>query len=394
MDPDALDEVDPPDEQLDPDALYSTIRAGEPVTIVDIRNTAEFGEWHISGESVSITNIPAYDFIDDENDEVLGRVPKADSLVIVCAEGKSSALIAGWLTQQGLDARNLEDGMNGWARVYVANEVSAYEGPGTLIQYHRPSSGCLSYLLVDGEEAAVFDPLEAFADRYLADAAEMGATLRYAVDTHIHADHVSGLRTLLERGVEGVLSQGSLDRGVTYDQAVTAVSDGDSLSIGTVSIEALHTPGHTSGMTSYLIDDQVLVTGDGLFTESVARPDLEAGAAGAREAAETLYETLQERILSLPGSTVIAGGHTSEAARAGPDGTYTADLDDLRRRMSLLDADRETFVDRILTDMPPRPANYERIIAANLGRETLDEREAFELELGPNNCATSQAALD
>lgn len=394
MDPHTLDEVDPPDEQLDPETLYRQIRDGEPITIVDIRNTAEFDEWHISGASVSLSNIPAYDFIDDENDEVLGRVPAADSLVIVCAEGKSSALIAGWLTEQGLDARNLDDGMNGWARVYVSNEIAAYEGPGTLLQYHRPSSGCLSYLLVEGEEAAVFDPLNAFADRYRSDAEQFGASLRYAVDTHIHADHVSGLRALVEHGVEGILPQSSLDRGVTDDTEVTAITHGETLSVGAVSVEAIHTPGHTSGMTAYLIDDQVLLTGDGLFTESVARPDLEEGDDGAQEAAETLYETLHERILTLPASTVIAGGHTSEAAIPRRDGTYTASLDELRAQMTILDANRETFVDRILSDMPPRPANYERIIAANLGRETLDEAEAFELELGPNNCATSQAALD
>jgi len=82
--------------------------------------------------------------------------------------------------------------MNGWARIYEAVEVTRYDGPGTLLQYQRPSSGCLGYLLYDGGEAAVVDPLRAFTGRYLADADDLGVDLKYAIDTHVHADHISG----------------------------------------------------------------------------------------------------------------------------------------------------------------------------------------------------------
>jgi len=393
MHPDALDEVEPPGDPVDPSTLYEWISAERPVTIVDIRNRSEFEEWHISGPSVTVTNIPAYDFIDDENDAVLQRLPNGDPLVIVCAEGKSSALIAGWLTDHGFDARNLDAGMEGWARVYDSREVAGYEGPGTLYQYYRPSSGCLGYMLTDGDEAAVFDPLQAFTDRYLADAAERAVDLVYAFDTHIHADHVSGVRALVAEGAEGMVPSPAIDRGVTYESAITGVEDGDTVTVGSATIEAVHTPGHTTGMTSYLLAGSVLLTGDGLFTESVARPDLEEGDEGAPEAATELYRSIQERIRELPGDTIIAGGHTSEAAEAGPDGTYTAELDDLLADLSVLNLGESEFVERILTDMPPRPANFERIIAINLGQAEADREEAFELELGPNNCATSREAL-
>jgi glyoxylase-like metal-dependent hydrolase (beta-lactamase superfamily II) len=290
---------------------------------------------------------------------------------------------------------HLEDGMNGWARIYDAVEVTGYDGAGTLYQYQRPSSGCLGYLVVDGDEAAVIDPLRAFTDRYLDDVEEFGADLTYAIDTHVHADHVSGVRELAERGVEGVVPEAAVDRGVTYADEVTLAADGDEFAVGEATIETVFTPGHTTGMTSYLVDERFLATGDGLFVESVARPDLEEGDDGAPDAARTLYQSLHERVLALPDDTIVGGAHASDAAedQAAADGTYTATVGELVERMDALSIDEERFVETVLADMPPRPANYEEIIATNLGQQAVDDETAFTLELGPNNCAASQESL-
>jgi hypothetical protein len=88
---------------------------------------------------------------------------------------------------------------------------------------------------------------------------------------------------------------------------------------------------------------------------------------------------------------VVAPGHYGEAAAPRADGTYTARLGDLRERLSAfdVDADADAFAERVLDGVGPRPANFERIVAINLGRETADEDDAFELELGPNNCAAA-----
>lgn len=393
MQPEDLETGDAPEDPLRPGTLFQWLRGDRSLTLLDIRPKVGFEEWHISGPDVDITNIPAYEFIDGDANELLEQVPAGDPLVVVCAEGKSSALIAGWLASKGYDAVNLAEGMDGWARVYASKEITAYDGPGTLLQYQRPSSGCLGYLLYDGGEAAVFDPLRTFTEGYVSDVAEQDAELKYAADTHIHADHISGVRELVDRGVEGILPKPAVERGVAYVSAVTSIEDGETISVGSTTIQAVHTPGHTTGMTSYRIDESVLLTGDGLFTDSVARPDLEAGAEGATAAASQLYHTLTERILTLPEDTILAGGHTSDVAEPSDDGTYTARLGDVTAAMTVLELDESSFVDRILSDMPPRPANYEQIIAINLGQESADPEEAFELELGPNNCATSRAAL-
>ncbi len=394
MDPEDFPTTDADVPGLSPETLGDRLNADEAFTLLDVRMAPEYEEWHIDGDGVESINVPYYGFLDDDIDpDTLGQVPDDRTVIVVCAKGGASEYVAGRLIEHGYDVEHLEEGMDGWARVYDAVEVTGYDGSGTLLQYQRPSSGCLGYLLSDGDEAAVIDPLRAFADRYRADADRLGVELRYALDTHVHADHVSGVRDLTETGVEGVVPAAAVERGVTYANRVTTATDGDTFAVGDATIETVHTPGHTTGMTSYLLDDAFLATGDGLFVESVARPDLEEGDEGAPDAARTLYDTLQERVLSLDDDVVVGGAHASDAAEPAPDGTYTAPLGELRAEMDALSLDQASFVELVLADMPPRPANYERIIATNLGLETVDGDEAFSLELGPNNCAASQDSL-
>ncbi|MDB2224615.1 MBL fold metallo-hydrolase [Halorubrum ezzemoulense] len=381
-------------DSVDPESVKDRIDAGEDVTILDARMQSDYEEWRIDGENVTSINVPYFEFLEDEiDDDVLDRIPDDREVTVLCAKGGASEYVAGTLTERGYDVDHLEDGMNGWASIYEAVEVDRYDGAGTLLQYQRPSSGCLGYLLYDDGEAAIIDPLRAFSDRYLDDADELGVELNYALDTHVHADHISGVRDLDAAGVEGVIPEAAVDRGVTYADELTTAADGDTFAVGDATVETVYTPGHTTGMTSYLVDESLLATGDGLFIESVARPDLEEGDEGAPDAARLLYESLQERVLTLPNDTLIGGAHFSDAAVAADDGTYTAPIGELVEEMDALTMDEQAFVDLILSDMPPRPANYEDIIATNLGQNAVDDDEAFTLELGPNNCAASQDSL-
>ncbi|WP_132060852.1 MBL fold metallo-hydrolase [Halorussus amylolyticus] len=394
MNADDFPTPDVPIETIAPDELKGRIDAGENITLLDARMQSEYEEWHIDGENVTSINAPYFEFLDDDIDQdVLAQIPDNREVTVLCAKGGASEYVAGELAERGYDVNHLEDGMNGWASIYEAVEVTDYDGAGTLLQYQRPSSGCLGYLVYDDGEAAIVDPLRAFTDRYLEDADDLGVDLKYAIDTHVHADHISGVRALDERGVEGVIPEAAVDRGVTYADEVTQAADGDTFAVGDATIETVFTPGHTTGMTSYLIDDSLLATGDGLFIESVARPDLEEGDDGAPDAARMLYESLQERVLTLPDDTLVGGAHFSDAAVPADDGTYTAPVGDLVEQMDALTMDEDDFVDLILSDMPPRPANYEDIIATNLGQNAVDDDEAFTLELGPNNCAASQESL-
>ncbi|MEF8788534.1 MAG: MBL fold metallo-hydrolase [Haloarculaceae archaeon] len=390
----AFPEPDVAVDSVAPETLKQWIDDGEDVAILDVRAEGEFAEWRIDGEGVEVLNVPYYELLEGVSDEHLDRLPESEDhpLVVVCAKGGSSEYVAGLLEESGVEAVNLAEGMNGWAGIYEYRELDA-DTDATVAQYQRPSSGCLSYLVVSGEEAAVIDPLRAFTEEYLQDAKAMGAELVYAFDTHVHADHVSGVRDLEADGVEGVIPAAAVDRGITYSAELETAADGDTFAVGDVEVETVYTPGHTSGMTSYLVDDAVLLTGDGLFTESVARPDLEEGDEGAPDAARQLYRSLQDRVLALDEDVLVGGAHFSDAAEPAEDGTYTATLGELVDGMDALSMDEEAFVELVLSDMPPRPSNYEEIIGINLGQEEADDGEAFELELGPNNCAASQDAL-
>ncbi|WP_430506437.1 MBL fold metallo-hydrolase [Haloparvum sp. PAK95] len=374
-----------------PETLKERIDSGEGVFILDARSEGDFEEWHIDGENVEIVNFPYFHLIDEIPGDLHEQLPDDRRITVLCAKGGSSELVAENLEAEGYDVEHLEQGMKGWARIYDYSELDV-DADATVAQYRRPSSGCLAYLVVSEGEAAVIDPLRAFTTEYMQDARTLGADLTYALDTHIHADHISGLRDLAtETNATPVLPEAAADRGVEYDVDYETVTDGETLAVGDVEIEVIHTPGHTTGMTAYKVGD-VLFTGDGLFTESVARPDLEDPEA-AKDAARTLYESLQEKVLSLPNETVVAPAHFSDAATPNDDGTYTAELGDLKGRMDALSMDEEEFVEFIVADMPPQPGNYEEIIATNLGQESPDDERAFELELGPNNCAASEEAL-
>jgi len=385
------------EEAISPEELQRRLDSGEPVTILDTRNREEVEAWAIDGPGVERHQVPYAKFLSAKvTGGAADLLPEGigEPVVAVCPRGEASDEVAELLREEGVDAVNLAGGMEGWARVYTAGELPAgTTGEATVLQYRRPSSGCLAYLVVSGasgndrREAAVVDPLRAFADRYAADARERDAELVYAVDTHVHADHVSGLRAVAElAGATPVMAARAVERGVTFD--VETVVDGDVLQVGETAIGVHETPGHTTGMVSLRVGDSLL-TGDTLFAPGVPRPDLQDGEDGAAEYARELHRTLTERFERLEDSVLVAPGHFTPGRPPAADGTYTARLGDLRDSLPVFSLDREAFVERVLADMPPRPANFERIIATNLGRETLSEDDAFEAELGPNNCAAA-----
>lgn len=368
-------------------SLKQRLDDGEQVTILDTRRSADVDQWSITHPNATVVNVPFTAFLD--GDAPVESVPEGvpdGPLVTCCAKAISSQFVAEVLADAGYTVEVLDDGMEGWATLYEATVLAESETV-SLLQYHRPSSGCLAYLLVAGDEAALFDPLRAFTDRYQEDIGVHNATLRYVVDTHVHADHVSGARALAEEtDATLVVPAGAVDRGFDHESYQT-VGDGDTLSVGASQITAVHLPGHTSELTGFAIHAvDVLLTADALFVDGVGRPDLERGEAGATAAAETLFETLQ-KLSDRPAGMTVAPGHVSSDTAAQADGTYATTLGELQNSLDFFALDRDQFVDRVAADLPSRPNNYERIIDVNLGQASVDDDTAFELELGPNNCA-------
>jgi glyoxylase-like metal-dependent hydrolase (beta-lactamase superfamily II) len=381
---------EPPAEpdSVEPAALARRLAAGEPVRLLDVRDRDEIEQWRIEGPSVTATEIPYAKFmaaqVRDEVGELAAEVDGEGPVTVVCGRGEASDYVAGVLAAAGVDARNLAGGMDAWGRVHIPRVVS--EAP-TVVQYERPATGCLSYAVLDGGEALLVDPLLAGVDSYRADLAERGVDLVAVFDTHLHADHVSGLGELTPESGDGsdgprrLLPAGIGERSITYEGDL--LGDGDTLSVGGATVEAVALPGHTTEMTGLRAGD-VLLAGDSVFLDTVARPDLQEGVDPSDQARQ-LYGTLHDRLPA--DDPLVAPGHRRpETALEG--GGYTARLSAIRERVDAFALDREAFVERVLTDAP-RPANVERILAVNRGTEALDGEDGawFDLELGPNNCA-------
>lgn len=373
---------------VSPRALKQRLDDGEQITVLDTRKPAAYESWQITHPNATVTNVPFSEFLDDSGTEPAPEPPDgvpSGPLVTTCAVGLSSEYVAEYLGAAGWEVAVLEEGMEGWANIYEQRPVETGSSATTAVQLHRPSSGCLGYLFVAGDEAVVVDPLRAFVDQYQEIAASRDATVTLALDTHVHADHVSGVRAVADQtDATAVLPEKSRDRGLQFDCRL--VGDGDELALGDHAIAVRELPGHTTEMVGYLFDG-VLATGDTLFLDGVGRPDLEDGDA-AEAAAGQLWESLQS-LSDLPESTTVAPGHVAPTTAPRSDGSFTATLGDLRQLRAFGES-REEFADRVTRDLPPQPANYREIIALNLGQQTADGDEAFELELGPNNCAVSE----
>ncbi|APW99433.1 hydrolase [Halobiforma lacisalsi AJ5] len=357
--------------------LYDDER--EDVLVLDVRHEAEYEEWHVPYS----VNVDVYDELVDDREaaeEQLAGLPDDREIVTVCAAGVVSRTATELLQEMGYDAATLTDGMNGWSRVHRHAPVTT-ELEGTLVQVARPGKGCLSHVLLSDGEAAVFDPSH-YLEEYEAILAERGADLVGVFDTHAHADHVSGGRTLADRHDVPYF----LHPRDALEIDATPIEDGETLEVGSVALEAIHTPGHSEGSVSFDVGGEALLTGDTLFHDSVGRVELgvEAGLedADVEGNAATLYESLQ-RLLDRPDGTVVLPAHDP----GSPDPPVAATLGEVEARNEDLDRDREAFVERLASDVPDHPPNFERVKRTNVGREDVPEEELSDLELGPNRCA-------
>ena len=168
------------------------------------------------------------------------------------------------------------------------------------LQNQDPETATFTYLLADPgtREAVLIDPVLEQVDRDIALLDRLGLTLRYTLETHVHADHVSGGGRLRQR----LGSQTVMHTSGGAACADRLVDDGDVVQVGAVRIEARYTPGHTSGCTSYFVGDRVF-TGDAMLIDGCGRTDFQQGDPG------TLYDSIHRQLFSLPDDTLMFPGH-------------------------------------------------------------------------------------
>ena len=204
---------------------------------------------------------------------------------------------------------------------------------------------------------------------FIDEARRAGVTIDYVVDTHVHADHYSGGRRLAQMaGAPYCLHES--DRGrVRFD--FEPLEDGQSLNLGNVDVEVLHTPGHTPDSICLLVTDRrrgelpwFVLTGDTLFVGSTGRPDL---LGREREMAGQLYDSLHGKLLTLSSDIEIYPGHQAgSVCGAGLSGKPSSTIGFEKRWNPGLSMNKKDFIEYLLREIPPRPAEMDKIVEANI----------------------------
>jgi glyoxylase-like metal-dependent hydrolase (beta-lactamase superfamily II)/rhodanese-related sulfurtransferase len=235
--------------------------------------------------------------------------------------------------------------------------------------------GCLahaSYLIGSEGEAAVVDP-QRDVDQYMAEAAAQGFQIKYVIETHLHADFVSGHRELAKRtGAEIVFSRLA---GAIFPHR--AVAEGDELHVGKAVLRIMETPGHTPESISILVRDsedsaepQRVLTGDTLFVGDVGRPDL-AGGKGYTPAmmAEMMYDTLHNKLLRLPDEVEVYPAHGAGSMCGKNMSKETSSTIGQQRKFNyaLQPMSKDEFVRMMTTDLPPAPDYFAKDAEINRG---------------------------
>jgi glyoxylase-like metal-dependent hydrolase (beta-lactamase superfamily II) len=249
-------------------------------------------------------------------------------------------------------------------------------------QLLNDSSACASYLFGCKTKArfAVVDPHADLVNEYLRIAEAQGIPIVAVLETHVQADHVSGLPELVERtGATAYLPEGA---GVDFDHV--ALADGGTVDLGNTELQAIATPGHATAHHAYLVTDHTrgeepwfVLTGDALLVGDAGRPDLHAHGDQTVDAmARTLYRSLSERLLSLPDDLLLYPAHYSgSVCGRGLSANPVSTIGFERRHNKALQFDsEEAFTDSLVTDIPPTPPQQAEIIAANRAGRTLAER--------------------
>ncbi|WP_260703030.1 MBL fold metallo-hydrolase [Edaphobacter flagellatus] len=238
-------------------------------------------------------------------------------------------------------------------------------------RFQVPGLAQYSYVVSDGGQAVVIDPIRD-TDRYLDYAARMELRIVSIVETHIHADFAAGSTALAQStGAELALSAYDQNERYRYTMPHRTLHDGDSIVVGSLHLQVLHTPGHTPEHLSFLLFNgassvhAAMFSGDFIFVGSLGRPDL-LGEEAKLSLAHELYRSLHQRIAALPDGLLVYPGHgAGSLCGAGISERTETTLGYERATNPFFRYGEEEFVTKILASVPPMPAYYPRMKELN-----------------------------
>ena len=373
--------------EIDPQQLAEELEAGTDLQILDVRTPESVASGRIDlPRGNRFMNIVGSTVLASGTLDAAG-IDRGSPVVVVCSYGNDSRRVAGHLVRLGCDARSLAGGMAAWMSVFIPRNLPLTRSLDRLVQFDRVGKGSLGYVLISAGQALVIDaPRDPRA--YLRCIQVSGARIVAVADTHVHADYISGGRFLSRTlGIPYYLHPA--DAVFPYDgtkghMEFRPVTDGSPIPFGRCTVTAMHTPGHTEGSVTYLLDGEAAFTGDFLFIDSIGRPDL---AGKTEEWAKLLWKSIERTRAQLdPGLAVYPAHYSSDQERRA-DRTVGASLRDLlRRNGGLQPKDLDSFLSWIESRIAPFPEAYRKIKAINVGLLEVGEDEALELESGKHEC--------
>ncbi|PGT80514.1 MBL fold metallo-hydrolase [Bacillus sp. AFS040349] len=362
--------------------LTRKVIVNEDLFILDVRNTDDFDDWKIEGKNVEIINKPYFDLM-ESIDSIMEKLPKGDPIYVICAKGGSSEFVGEQIVEAGYDnVYSVEGGMKAWSEHLEPIKIGELNNGGTLYQFVRIGKGCLSYLIESNGEGALIDT-NRMLNQYEKFIHEHNIKITHVFDTHLHADHISGGRQLAEK-VGATYYLPPKDAGEVRFQ-YQSIEDGDDVKVGDTTVKAIYSPGHTIGSTSFIVDEQYLMTGDILFIDSIGRPDL---AGKAEDWVGDLRNTLYSRYKELTDDLIVLPAHYMGINEMNEDGSVSEKLGVLYKENHGLNIQDEDEFRRAVTDnLPPQPNSYQEIRETNMGKISPEEEQQREMEIGPNRCA-------
>ena len=387
--------------EIEPAKLKEKLDKGEDVFILDVRSPEEHEAWILSYDKYQETPVIPMDKLVNSQNQVDEQIPKDKEIVTFCAHGHRSQMAAQMLSKKGYKVKSIKGGMAAWNQVYDVAEVPLHSATGQdqkklrIWQLRRVSKGCMAYVIASGNAASVIDCTCDLDSSLLRLAEDNSLNIVNVMDTHMHADHVSGLSSLAKKtGAQAYLGvKEDYDPANDIGLKVIRIGDGHKIPLGNgVSLSAIHTPGHTEGSLCFVLKlgseagkKNYLFTGDTLFVNGVGRPDLHDK---AKEFATNLYNTYQDILLRYPNDTVILPAHFDTNTITVKHGELIMDtVGSVKRKVKLLSMPKSEFIKFMVSAVPPRPANYEKIIQINKQMIPCDRINMGDLEAGPNSCA-------
>ena len=373
---------------LEPLDLARRLDRGEALQIVDIRAAARVAQSRVRfGAALDFRALPGSELYALPSLDPLGLDP-GRPVAVVCGHGNSSVRATAFLRARGFEAYSLTGGMARWETVYVPRRLASTPSVEHVVQLDRVGKGCLSYVLASGGEAVVVDPGR-HMERYDVLLRELAASPVAVIDTHMHADYLSGARGAAERwGVPYYLHPE--DAVSPYDGApgrfaYQPLTEERRLAFGRATLRVERVPGHTLGSVALVADDDFVLTGDFLFVASVGRPDLgDAAEAWTR----LLWRSLDRARRTWPGDLLVLPAHYAAETERRADRAVGARFDVIRGiNEPVRISDEVAFLRWVARHHASPPEAYRTMKLANLGLVTLSDAEVEEVEFGPNQCA-------